>query len=205
MRGAGWALLVFGAIHGDEPASVAAVRALRSTRSARELPHWRMIVVAAVNPDGLARRAARTTRTASISTATSRRATGRRAPAAATIPGPAPRSEPESGGAGGADRRAGGRARIVAMHQPFRCVNWDGAGGAGRARWRSRAAGPRWLDRLPDARIVRLALRHRRGLPVDHARAAAPVADGRLGRAACSALRSCDNACPPRDDHRRQR
>jgi protein MpaA len=116
-------LLVFGGIHGDEPATVEAVLEwgahLADHQHAADV--W---VVPAVNPDGLA--AARKNNAADIDL-------NRNFPARNFMrsyppgydPGPAPLSEPETAVLAGLLEEAAIDA-VVAVHAPFACVNFDG-------------------------------------------------------------------------------
>lgn len=116
-------LLVFGGIHGDEPASVDAVLEWGACLDAH--PHAADVwLVPAVNPDGLA--AARKNNAADIDL-------NRNFPARNFMrshppgydPGPAPLSEPETGLLAGLIEEARIDA-MVAVHAPFACVNFDG-------------------------------------------------------------------------------
>ncbi len=140
-------IVVIGAIHGDEPVGAPLVRLLaRRLEAQPELLEGRQVALIPVaNPDGLAHGARLNARGRDIN---------RNWPSDNWIPGerrgPRPLSEPET--------RAlyhliGNRRphRIVALHQPFIGVNWDGP--AGRlARKISRVSG-----------LPRLEMRERRG------------------------------------------
>jgi protein MpaA len=124
--GAGRRLLIFGGIHGDEPASVDAVEQLRerlvSAGPARVGPSvW---LVPAVNPDGLA-----VGKKNSVSDVDLNRnfpaMNFARAHAPGYDPGPAPLSEPETMALAGLIAEASIEA-VVAVHAPFACVNFDG-------------------------------------------------------------------------------
>ena len=116
-------LLVFGGIHGDEPASVDAVLEWGASLGTRQQAAdvW---VVPAVNPDGLA--AGQKNNAADIDL-------NRNFPARNFMrshppgydPGPAPLSEPETALLAGLIEEASIDA-IVAVHAPFACVNFDG-------------------------------------------------------------------------------
>jgi protein MpaA len=116
-------LLVFGGIHGDEPASVDAALAWGAGLDGRDhaADGW---LVPAVNPDGLA--AGRKNNAADVDL-------NRNFPARNFMrsyppgydPGPAPLSEPETGLLAGLIDEAAIDA-VVAVHAPFACVNFDG-------------------------------------------------------------------------------
>lgn len=117
------ALVVFGAIHGDEPASAALCRAYRAHLGTITLD-GAVIVVDALNPDGLARNTKDNARGVDLN---------RNFPSASWsaahppgyFPGTAPLSEPESAAlAALLDETS--PAVVIAVHQPFACVNWDG-------------------------------------------------------------------------------
>jgi len=149
--GPGPALLVFGGIHGDEPASVEALIELAArltagslaalARSARvrlpektivanrafgaerlgDVPVW---LLPAVNPDGVARGRKNSARDVDLN---------RNFPARSFVtehapgyfPGPAPLSEPETRVIADLVAREPIGA-VVAVHAPFACVNYDG-------------------------------------------------------------------------------
>lgn len=118
------ALLIHGGIHGDEPAACAVVGDLLAEIEAGPEPARRIVLVPAANPDGLARRHKDNARGvdlnrnfASVNFTREHRA--------GYDPGPSPLSEPETQALAGlidAERPA----VIVAVHQPFACVNYDG-------------------------------------------------------------------------------
>ena len=153
--GPGPALLVFGGIHGDEPASVEALIELAARLAAGsrlgDVPVW---LLPAVNPDGVARGRKNSARDVDLN---------RNFPARSFVtehapgyfPGPAPLSEPETRVIADLVAREP-IAAVVAVHAPFACVNYDGPGrplGAGR-RGRLRLAGARG-HRLPDPGVAR--------------------------------------------------
>lgn len=116
-------LLVFGGIHGDEPASVDAVLewGTRLDVCAHAADVWLM---PAVNPDGLA--AGRKNNAADVDL--NRNFPARnfmRAHPPGYDPGPAPLSEPETAVLAGLMEEAAIDA-VVAVHAPFACVNFDG-------------------------------------------------------------------------------
>ena len=115
--------LVFGGIHGDELDTPRAVVALAAML--REAPVGaHVLLVEAVNPDGLAAGVKDNARGVDLN---------RNFPAAnwsaahppGYAPGSAPLSEPESAWLAMLIERFEPR-RLVALHQPFRCVNFDG-------------------------------------------------------------------------------
>lgn len=117
--------LVFGAIHGDEPDSAELCRRFADAL-AREPPAHRTLVIAVANPDGL--RAARKNNARDVDL--NRNFAARnwtREHARGYDPGVAPESEPETRALSSLIGRWSPRA-LVAVHQPLRCVNWDGAG-----------------------------------------------------------------------------
>ena len=178
----GLGALVFGAIHGDEPGSAELCRRFVAALAARAaaLSHHRH----SRRQPRRARRAASKNNARDVDlnrNFAARNWTREHAPG--YDPGPRPQSEPETVALATLIERWQPRA-LVAVHQPLRCVNWDGAGqGARRRRWPRRAATRRCASvGYPDAGLVRLALRRRRGALRHHARAAAPRPRRRLGR-----------------------
>lgn len=127
-------LLVAGAIHGDEPASaVTAARfyAAVATPAAGDVPgastgaqRERVLVVPVVNPDGFAAHTKDNARGVDLNRNFPTRNHGER-PRPGYAPGPAPASEPETQ-ALLALIAGEGVTRIVALHQPLACVNFDG-------------------------------------------------------------------------------
>jgi hypothetical protein len=126
--GPGAALLVFGGIHGDEPASVAAMIELVARVGARTEPSVPIWVLPAANPDGLARGWKNSARDVDLN---------RNFPARSFVtahapgydPGPAPLSEPETRVIADLVAREA-IAAVVAVHAPFACVNFDGPAAA---------------------------------------------------------------------------
>ncbi len=126
--GPGPALLVFGGIHGDEPASVEALIDLAARLAAGsrlgDVPVW---LLPAVNPDGVARGRKNSARDVDLN---------RNFPARSFVtehapgyfPGPAPLSEPETRVIADLVAREP-IAAVVAVHAPFACVNYDGPAG----------------------------------------------------------------------------
>jgi hypothetical protein len=129
--GAGPALLlVHAGIHGDEPGAVAlAERFAVWLASASDA---RVVVVPAANPDGLAAATKDNARGVDLNRNFPARSFGaarsddaRPSPSARYDPGAHALSEPESA-ALAALIEAERPRRLVAIHQPLRCVNWDG-------------------------------------------------------------------------------
>ena len=127
--GPGPSLLVFGGIHGDEPASVEALLDLAARLAAGsaaaerrgDVPVW---LLPAVNPDGLARGRKNSAHDVDLNRNFPARSFVT-AHAPGYFPGPAPLSEPETRVI--ADLVAGEPiAAVVAVHAPFACVNYDG-------------------------------------------------------------------------------
>jgi len=125
--GAPVAALIFGAIHGDEPGSAELCRRFLDALAV-EPPRHRMLVIPALNPDGL--RAGRKNNARDVDLNRNFAARNwQRAHAPGYDPGPAPESEPETAALVALVAHHRPRA-LVAVHQPFRCVNWDGSGRA---------------------------------------------------------------------------
>jgi protein MpaA len=123
--GAAPPLLIFGGIHGDEPASVAALVELAARLPSPAPPLW---LFPAVNPDGLVRGAKNSARDVDLNrNFPARSFTTAHAPGYS--PGPAPLSEPETRLI--AELISQERPRgAVAVHAPFACVNYDGPAAA---------------------------------------------------------------------------
>jgi protein MpaA len=123
--GTGPTTLLVGGVHGDEPASVLCVE-----RIAREQPPsaGRVVVVPALNPDGVALHAKDNARGVDLNRnfPTENFGTARRS---GYDPGPAPASEPETSALLMLLERERPE-RVVAVHQPFACVNFDGPAAA---------------------------------------------------------------------------
>ncbi len=112
--------ILFGAIHGDEPESAELCR--RFLQVAR--PNIATLVVPVANPDGLAARTKDNARGVDLNRNFDARNWSAAHPPG-YFPGAAPLSEPESQALASLIEKF--RPRIlVAVHQPFRCVNWDG-------------------------------------------------------------------------------
>ncbi len=119
--------LVFGAIHGDEPGSAELCHRFVAAL-AREPPARRTLVIAVANPDGLWAGRKNNARDVDLNRNFAAR-NWQREHRPGYDPGPAPASEPETAALATLIDRLQPRA-LVAVHQPFRCVNWDGAGQA---------------------------------------------------------------------------
>ena len=110
-------LLVFGAIHGDELESAELCRRFLGTSP-------RACVVPVVNPDGLHRAHKDNARGVDLNRNFPARNWSSAHPPG-YFPGERPLSEPESAALAKLIDETRPHA-IVAVHQPFRCVNWDG-------------------------------------------------------------------------------
>jgi protein MpaA len=120
-------VLVFGAIHGDEPGAAELCHRFIA-RLRRDPPPARTIVVPVANPDGLVR--ATKNNAHDIDLNRNFAATNWvRAHPPGYDPGAQPLSEPESQALAALIDRWQPRV-LVAVHQPLRCVNWDGSGRA---------------------------------------------------------------------------
>ncbi|HVX96013.1 MAG TPA: M14 family zinc carboxypeptidase [Polyangia bacterium] len=116
-------LLVVGGIHGDEPSSVEAVVALVARLRAGLLAEP-LVVVPALNPDGVARGAKNSARDVDLNRNFGAR-NWKAEHAPGYFPGTAPLSEPETRlFAELVDAHA--VRGVVAVHAPFACVNYDG-------------------------------------------------------------------------------
>jgi murein peptide amidase A len=121
-------VLVVGGVHGDEPSSVEAVVALIRRLRAGGTSSDELVVVPALNPDGLARGAKNNARDVDLN----RNFAARNWSAAhepGYFPGAAPLSEPETRLLADLVEAHGVRA-VVAVHAPFACVNFDGPAAA---------------------------------------------------------------------------
>lgn len=132
------ALLVFGGIHGDEPASVDALLALAGRLGRGVPPLW---LVPAANPDGLLVGRKNSAQDVDLNRNFPARSFVREH-APGYFPGPAPLSEPETRAlAALIDGERGGTIwGALAVHAPFACINYDGPA-AGWARAVSAACG----------------------------------------------------------------
>jgi protein MpaA len=123
--GPGLGALVFGAIHGDEPGSAELCRRFVAALG-DDPPLYRTIVIPALNPDGLHGNRKNNARDVDLNrnfAATN----WTRAHEPGYDPGPTAESEPETAALVALIAHFSPRA-LVAVHQPFRCVNWDGSG-----------------------------------------------------------------------------
>jgi protein MpaA len=119
--GGGPPLLVVGGVHGDEPSSVEAAVALARRLGAGAAP---LILVPALNPDGLARGVKNSARDVDLNrNFPARNFTTAHAPG--YFPGAAPLCEPETKLLAALVEAHAPRG-IVAIHAPFACVNYDG-------------------------------------------------------------------------------
>ncbi|MSP63825.1 MAG: DUF2817 domain-containing protein [Myxococcales bacterium] len=116
-------LLVHGGIHGDEPGAVVLVERLCALLSI-EAPRRRMIAVPSLNPDGLHVGSKDNAAGVDLNRNFDARS-WRPEHRPGYFPGAAPLSEPETA-ALAALIEAESPARLVAVHQPFRCINFDG-------------------------------------------------------------------------------
>jgi protein MpaA len=115
-------VLILGGIHGDEPAGVPLCRQLAAylDRYPPALADRRVVIAPALNPDGLA--ANRRTNARGVDLNRNFAARNR---IAVKRHGPRPLSEPEARYVVELIRRYR-PARIVTIHQPLACVDWDG-------------------------------------------------------------------------------
>jgi len=121
--GVGIPLLIFGGIHGDEPASVDTLLDLAARLAVEKTPPP-LFLIPLVNPDGIARLAKNSARDVDLNrNFPARSFTTAHAPG--YFPGPAPLSEPETRVIAEIIDREGIRG-AVAVHAPFACVNYDG-------------------------------------------------------------------------------
>jgi protein MpaA len=126
--GAGPALLVFGGIHGDEPASVEALIDLVPRLAALPDPAVPVWLLPAVNPDGVAGGRKNSAREVDLNRNFPARSFTT-AHADGYFPGAAPLSEPETRVVAELVARAP-IAAVVAVHAPYACVNFDGPAAA---------------------------------------------------------------------------
>jgi len=132
-------ILVVGGVHGDEPASVDATRALDTWLEAHA-PERTILVVPALNLDGLARRTKDNAGGIDLNrNFASENWAAEHPPGYA--PGLAPLSEPETAGLSRFIEEEGVGA-VVAVHAPFACVNFDGPAEAWAARVASASGWP---------------------------------------------------------------
>lgn len=115
-------VLLLGGIHGNEPAGTVLLNQLREYLSRRpgETGGRRVVVAPATNPDGLARKQRTNARGVDLNRNFATKNWGR-----AKACGPRRMSEPETRFI--ADLIVRYRpARIVTVHQPLKCLDWDG-------------------------------------------------------------------------------
>jgi protein MpaA len=129
--GPGAPLLVFGGIHGDEPASVDALLELCARLGQpgnAPPPLW---LVPAANPDGLVAGRKNSARDVDLNRNFPARSFAREH-APGYFPGPAPLSEPETRALAALidDGRGEPIWGALAVHAPFACVNYDGPAAA---------------------------------------------------------------------------
>jgi protein MpaA len=119
--------ILFGAIHGDEPAGVLCLEHLVEELIERP-PGRETWIIFALNPDGLA---AGTKNNANDVDLNRNFAASSWVPEhkPGYAPGPSPESEPETKVLVDLIERTQA-TRLVALHSPFRTVNWDGSGEA---------------------------------------------------------------------------
>ncbi len=121
-RGGSGGLLVFGAIHGDEPDSARLCERVLAEVRAQDGPA--ITIAPVVNPDGLVR--LHKDNGAGVDLNRNFPATSWRAEHPPGYdPGASPGSEPETAALVALLEARRPRA-IIAVHQPFACVNWDG-------------------------------------------------------------------------------
>jgi protein MpaA len=113
-------LLIVGGVHGDEPASVAAVLDL----IAAAVPARPLWLVPALNPDGIAANSKNSAADVDLNRNFPAR-NFTRAHKPGYDPGPAPLSEPETAALAALIERVQ-PAGVVAVHAPFACINYDG-------------------------------------------------------------------------------
>lgn len=117
-------LLVVGGVHGDEPSSVEAVVGLAGRLASGSVAAAAVVLVPALNPDGLARNLKNSARDVDLNRNFPAR-NWRAEHAPGYFPGQAPLSEPETLLLADLVARHGPRG-VVAVHAPFACVNHDG-------------------------------------------------------------------------------
>ena len=118
------ALVIHGGIHGDEPAAAAVVADLLTEMEGQGEPSRRIVLLPAVNPDGLVLRQKDNARGVDLNRNFAASNFTRTHPLGYD-PGPSPLSEPETQALAALIEEAR-PAVIVAVHQPFACVNYDG-------------------------------------------------------------------------------
>ena len=118
-------VVLFGAIHGDEPLGVHCLAQLISELMAQP-PGRETWIVPALNLDGLAAGSKNNANDVDLNRNFAA-ASWRPEHKAGYHPGAAPESEPETRALVELIERSGAE-RLIALHSPFRTVNWDGAG-----------------------------------------------------------------------------
>ena len=118
-------VLLFGAIHGDEPLGVHCLLEL-AAELAERAPGRDTWIIPALNLDGLAAGTKNNARDVDLNRNFAAR-NWRAEHAAGYDPGPAPESEPETRALVALIERIGA-TRLIALHSPFRVVNYDGSG-----------------------------------------------------------------------------
>lgn len=121
-RGSEGGLLVFGAIHGDEPGS--ALLCERFLARVAPLDGPSLSIVPVLNPDGLLRNHKDNANGVDLNRSFPARSWTREHPVP-YFPGSRPGSEPETQVLAQLVE-ARRPDLIIAVHQPFECVNWDG-------------------------------------------------------------------------------
>jgi len=197
-------VLIMGGMHGDEPAGAGLARQLCSRLAARPdlLAGRRVVVAPAVNPDGLAHGRRANARGVDLNRnfpASNRSEAGGQDEAQAL-------SEPEARFVADLIERYR-PSRIVSMHEPAGCVDWDGPGGALAAQM-SKACGlpvkrqgarPGSLGSYAgvDRRIPTITLE----LPASATQLAPPALWARYGDALLAAVRfgADQEPAPPRE------
>ncbi|MBS1852640.1 MAG: DUF2817 domain-containing protein [Acidobacteria bacterium] len=121
--------MIFGAFHNNEPASAAVVDLLREylTIHPEEWAGRTIILVPVSNPDGVAAQSRLNARGVDLNR-NFPDTWSRTALAVRYNPGPRPASEPETRAIMQLVARFA-PAKIVSLHQPFHCLNWNGARG----------------------------------------------------------------------------
>ena len=183
--------LVFGGIHGDEQETPAAVALLAASLRASP-PGAAILCIERANPDGLARGSKDNARGVDLNrNFPSRNWSAAHRPG--YFPGASPASEPETRWLCELIETTS-PARLVAVHQPFACVNFDGPARA-LADAMSRACGWPVVEDLGYATPGSFGSRYGldAGLPVITLELPRPAAAAELARA-LAALRA---ACTP--------
>jgi protein MpaA len=117
-------VLLFGAIHGDEPLGSACLFALADELDAEPPPARQVIIVPVANPDGLLAGHKQNAHQVDLNRNFAARSwKAEHAPGYG--PGPAPESEPETQALVALIEKTGAR-RLISLHSPLRTVNHDG-------------------------------------------------------------------------------